>query len=203
MKIRSGFVSNSSSSSFCIYGIEVTEEIQEKIKKFLDPDKNEDHEEYIGHSELSEMFNYGEKKFDVKYIAAFCGESGYLGGYWSTIGDDETGKQFKDRVENSSSWKDLTSNAEYQNVVETLVEELKQLRVTYLAECKVLLKKKDKNSRYEEVKYLLSQLEVREKEIEALVLYESPHAKATAQKSESLSFCIKDIPIFLEKHTLN
>ena len=77
--------------------------------------------------------------------------------------------QFKDRVGNSSSWKDLTSNAEYENVVETLVDELKQLRVTYLAECKVLLKKKDKKSRYEEVKYLLSQLEVREKEMEALV----------------------------------
>ena len=76
--------------------------------------------------------------------------------------------QFKDRVENSLSWKDLTSNADYQNVVVTLVEELKQLRVTYLAECKVLLKKKDKKSRYEEVKYLLSQLEVREKEIEDL-----------------------------------
>jgi hypothetical protein len=77
--------------------------------------------------------------------------------------------QFKDRVENSPSWKELTSNAEYENVVEMLVEELKLLRVTHLAECKVLLKKKDKKSRYEEVKYLLSQLEVREKEIEDLV----------------------------------
>ncbi len=50
----------------------------------------------------------------------------------------------KDGIENSPSWKELTSVAEYQDVVETLAEELKQLRATYLAECKTLLKKKDK-----------------------------------------------------------
>ena len=102
MKIRNGLVSNSSSSSFCIYGVEVTDKMQEKIKKFLGPKKNvEDDEdnEFISHSELDEMFNYNEKKFDVVYFCAFSGESGYLGRSWSSIKDNETGKQFKDSIE--------------------------------------------------------------------------------------------------------
>jgi len=99
MKIRNGLVSNSSSSSFCIYGAEVTDKMQDKIKKFLDPDNKEDQEEFISHSELSEMFNYGDKKFDVEYTSAFNGESGYLGCEWCNIKDDETGRQFKDKIE--------------------------------------------------------------------------------------------------------
>jgi hypothetical protein len=35
MKIRLGFVSNSSSSSFCILGVECNENVLEKLKKFL------------------------------------------------------------------------------------------------------------------------------------------------------------------------
>ena len=81
--------------------------------------------------------------------------------------------EIKEKVENSPSWKDLSSDAEYENVLNTLSAEVQQLLAAYLKEYKALAKLKDKSidekSRYEEVKYLLSQLEVREKEMEALV----------------------------------
>ena len=81
--------------------------------------------------------------------------------------------EIKDKVENSPSWKDLSSDAEYENVLNTLSAEVQQLLAAHLKEYKALAKlkdkSKDKKSRYEEVKYLLSQLEVRDKEMEALV----------------------------------
>ena len=69
MKIRNGFVSNSSSSSFCIYGTSV------------DIDGNI--EEMIENTGL-EIHNY----YDTIYV----------GRSWSSIKDDETGAQFKESV---------------------------------------------------------------------------------------------------------
>ena len=77
--------------------------------------------------------------------------------------------QIKDKVENFPSWKDLSSDAEYEDVVNTLLAEVKQLLAAHLKEYKALAKQKDKTSRYEEVEHLLSQLEVIEKQIEELV----------------------------------
>ena len=73
MKIRKGFVSNSSSTSFCIYGIHV-----------YDPadDLYEEAEE-LG------LFVRGDQ----------CGDGLYIGKSWTRIGDDETGKEFKERTE--------------------------------------------------------------------------------------------------------
>lgn len=72
MKIRYGFVSNSSSTSFCIYGKlvsnnEFTEEKKDKIEK-------------IG------LYTHYEQD----------GEGMYVGREFSTIKDNETGKEFKD-----------------------------------------------------------------------------------------------------------
>jgi len=73
MKIRAGFVSNSSSVSFCIYGI------------------------WIDHPE-EELMEVAEE------LGLYChrdqyGDGLYIGEEWSSIGDDETGKQFKEATQ--------------------------------------------------------------------------------------------------------
>jgi len=72
MKIRHGFVSNSSSSSFLIYGVMI-EECTEEMEEWCD--KNH--------------YTYA-RPYD---------EEVYIGKSWDSIGDDETGKQFKEKVE--------------------------------------------------------------------------------------------------------
>ena len=75
MKIRQGFVSNSSSSSFLIYGA------------------------------IIEGKDYDEMEEIMKDVEGFewadpCDEgSQYVGKSWGDIGDNETGRQFKDSVE--------------------------------------------------------------------------------------------------------
>jgi len=73
MKLRLGFVSNSSSTSFCIYGIWVD-----------NPEK-----------ELRDM---------AEKLGLFCqrdqyGDGLYIGREWSSIGDDVTGRQFKEATQ--------------------------------------------------------------------------------------------------------
>lgn len=72
MKIRIGFVSNSSNTSFCIYGIYIkndSEDLQEAIR-------------------ILDLYqHYGQDEDGL-----------YVGKQWSDIKDDETGKQFKDSV---------------------------------------------------------------------------------------------------------
>lgn len=76
-KKRFGFVSNSSSSSFLIYGISITRSELEKMKNF-------DDWEFEKKTGLS-VYN---RDYEV-----------YIGESWDSIGDDETGKQFKESVQ--------------------------------------------------------------------------------------------------------
>lgn len=102
MKVRSGFVSNSSSSSFCIYGTYLEfSEIIEKLKasnlltvdesKKIDDDEDEDMYE-----NLEELLS---KKTDLELYFDYEGDSAWIGRDWSSVGDDETGRQFKENVE--------------------------------------------------------------------------------------------------------
>jgi len=75
MKFRQGFISNSSSTSFCIYGY--------YLDKYIDCDY--DIRDKTGIEVYSNPNSYGD--------------STYIGIPLSTIGDEETFKQFKQRVE--------------------------------------------------------------------------------------------------------
>ena len=76
MKIRYGFVSNSSSTSFCIYGIYFYGGREDKEKLYEAADE-------------AKLFVHNDQDCDGLYI----------GREWSTIGDSETGSDFKLGVE--------------------------------------------------------------------------------------------------------
>jgi hypothetical protein len=100
MKIRHGFVSNSSSSSFCIFGIYVNKEellsAQELLNKGLLKEEDfkykcwkEDPSEYI--SKIGLTVDSMPDDYDKLYI----------GNEWTSVKDDETGSQFKERTINA------------------------------------------------------------------------------------------------------
>ena len=96
MKIRNGFVSNSSSSSFCIYGTNIDfDKFASKIKEsnFLSLSE-EQLDELVGNWELCEMVE-GKTELSI-YQDDY---NVWIGRSWSTVGDDETGKEFKNSVE--------------------------------------------------------------------------------------------------------
>jgi hypothetical protein len=112
MKIRSGFVSNSSSSSFCIYGTQV------KYDDFINGVKKafENNTEVISEIERIEE-EYNDSKSEViESILSLLNRhnlnnvcdyhhvpeeysSYYIGREFSGIKDNETGKEFKESVE--------------------------------------------------------------------------------------------------------
>ena len=104
MKIRTGFVANSSSVSFCIYGTRVDtcdDVVRELVGELLLKD---------GKGEEADKLK-GSEYATSEWLEHFCGQLGlyargdqfgdylYIGREWSSIKDDETGKQFKDSVE--------------------------------------------------------------------------------------------------------
>jgi len=85
MKIRNGFVSNSSSSSFLIFGA------------YFSGEKANEIEALEGDAE----FNKQLKDFGLKLIYGNPNDyerSVYIGKSWDRIGNDETGQQFKNSI---------------------------------------------------------------------------------------------------------
>ena len=113
MKIRLGFVSNSSSSSFCIYGTCLDmDDLRANMKKqFLSqvfPRQNdEDDDEY----EDDDDYDYGDEpgyeveekleklmKFDKTLMIRWTGDEMYIGREYYTIKNGESGAMFRQKV---------------------------------------------------------------------------------------------------------
>jgi hypothetical protein len=98
MKIRRGFVSNSSTSSFLIYGTIIDSyDIAEAFspEKVEDPDEDQDEmeEEFYASEFLDELFK--GKNIDIEN----CDSQLYIGRSWDGVKDNQTGKEFKKEVE--------------------------------------------------------------------------------------------------------
>ena len=116
MKIRNGFVSNSSSSSFCIYGVHISEDRLSTIVKNIPKnvlEKTDCWQEFFNDDGI--FGDEAEKTIEVfadncdvddlfgsiKGISIeFSPEGYYIGRSYMTLNDTETGKDFKDSVEN-------------------------------------------------------------------------------------------------------
>lgn len=81
MKIRNGFVSNSSSSSFLMYGL------------YIDNDELNCSSEQF-YNKLEEMVS----GTCLDHESSDYYEGAYIGTSWSHVKDDETGHEFKERV---------------------------------------------------------------------------------------------------------
>jgi len=97
MKKRIGFVSNSSSSSFCIYGTYIS---HEKLKETLVAegimsDPCGDIESWFWGIEGADFL----KKHSLSAQNPEYHEGTYLGRSWKDIPDDQTGATFKEEVE--------------------------------------------------------------------------------------------------------
>lgn len=90
MKIRSGFVSNSSSSSFCILGVEVDNETYDKVND-LPYDKRT------------------SSTLDTETSISYEGQY-YLGYNPGKMSDGETLSQFKDRIVTEAAKLGITIN---------------------------------------------------------------------------------------------
>jgi hypothetical protein len=87
MKIRNGFVSNSSSSSFLIYGICMgRDEMMDALNISEEVRESDDFDEY-------EFFGNDGLEVNSPY-----GEDIFVGRSWSEVGDNQTGLQFKKEV---------------------------------------------------------------------------------------------------------
>lgn len=103
MKIRTGFVSNSSTSSFCIYGSSISFDVLANYMKENKLLPEEDLEIIEGYApyELAELFFDKIEDINNDNMTFHSVEDElYLGRNWKDIKDDETGKQLKESVDN-------------------------------------------------------------------------------------------------------
>ena len=106
MKVRTGFVSNSSSSSFLIYGAALNKSTLVDLAKKLgavEEFKKEDIENENDHGddweyERYEFIEWLDGKFGFRIYTPYE-DTCYIGLSWSEVGDKETGEEFKARVE--------------------------------------------------------------------------------------------------------
>ena len=93
MKIRIGFVSNSSSTSFSIYGHYFGEDDSTVKKILIEKGFSEGEEDDF---DAYEFFEENERCKTAKLSFESSPYGDYIGRNWDTIGDDETGKEFKE-----------------------------------------------------------------------------------------------------------
>ena len=93
MKERTGFVSNSSSSSFCVYGAYIKASEAKKIVEALKIEDGEDAIWTLGNymEQNSKMSaHYGDCDYDSKVV---------VGVDWNSMQDDETFGDFKKKIQ--------------------------------------------------------------------------------------------------------
>ena len=98
MKIRRGFVSNSSSCSFCIYGISI--EPQKLCEKLIE---NGIELTEADQEDIYDWFDSKENKLTENLGIRYGPEYGegdlFIGKEWHNITDDQTGAKFKKEIE--------------------------------------------------------------------------------------------------------
>jgi len=92
MRIRTGFVSNSSSSSFCIFGTATSIDLSKLFNKDIDEDSDEYN--YDWSDTLAGELGNG---FIVRRPEGY--DDYFVGLSWPRIGEDETSRQFKQRIQ--------------------------------------------------------------------------------------------------------
>ena len=101
MKVRSGFVSNSSSSSFCIYGTTVTDRdaLNELYKKLCPPTTGDGEEE--DDIECYDQCELISEKIGVGFVCDSESDYFYFGDEYSYQPDEQTFGQFRKNIEES------------------------------------------------------------------------------------------------------
>jgi len=110
MKFRFGFVSNSSTTSFCIYGI-VLANTEDFLEKLADKDLRDFYNS--NNEDLDKLFNL--TRSGLTYHIGPEGEGFYIGKDMDQIKDEETFGEFKNKIKESLK---LLLNEDCQEAIE-------------------------------------------------------------------------------------
>ena len=130
MKTRQGFVSNSSSSSFCIYGAEFDDiqnqagghivesmkkdYIAEELKGNAEEFDEDDFDSYL-YDNFSDVIYTELEKVGLEYHRPYCGDTAYVGRSLTECKDDQTMGDFKrETAELIKKTLGVTPNLSYQ-----------------------------------------------------------------------------------------